>query len=395
MLIDFFRFLKGSVYFEAKGKFPERFLNLTAQNGINLWDTEPTSQGLKASMCVKDYKNIKILAKKSKVRLHILNKNGFPFIISKYFERIGLPIGGLLGLIIIFILSNFIWIVNVNGAETVSEKMIKDYLSKNNVSTGCYKSNIDSDAMKRDLLLNIDELKWASININGCVADIEVKEKVKKPKIEDTSAPCNIKAKRDGVITKIEAKSGKAVVLNGSGVVKNQLLVSGIIENSERNEYKYSYTHASAKVFADITEIRQIKINKNYNYSYLSGNNIKRNRINFLWLEFPVNLSFKTYENYIVDNSVESVILNQNILPIKIETQTTKEVLTERSEINKKQLSTVINNSSLLYEIFEKGDSKLKNKNLHVETNKNNYLCSVSYVFNENIAYSSEFSVTE
>ncbi len=154
-------------------------------------------------------------------------------------------------------------------------------------------------------------------NINGCVADIEVKEKVKKPKIEDTSAPCNIKAKRDGVITKIEAKSGKAVVLNGSGVVKNQLLVSGIIENSERNEYKYSYTHASAKVFADITEIRQIKINKNYNYSYLSGNNIKRNRINFLWLEFPVNLSFKTYENYIVDNSVESVILNQNILADK------------------------------------------------------------------------------
>ena len=89
------------------------------------------------------------------------------------------------------------------------------------------------------------------------------------------------------------------------------------------------------------------------------------------------------------------MILNQNILPIKIETQTTKEVLTERSEINKKQLSTVINNSSLLYEIFEKGDSKLKSKNLHIETNKTNYLCSVSYVFNENIAYSSEFSVTE
>ena len=50
MLVSIIRFFKGYVNFSASGKFPERFLNLTSHNGINLWNAVPCSGGLNASM---------------------------------------------------------------------------------------------------------------------------------------------------------------------------------------------------------------------------------------------------------------------------------------------------------------------------------------------------------
>ena len=38
MLLKIIRFLRGSVDFTASGKFPERFMNITAKNGVNLWN---------------------------------------------------------------------------------------------------------------------------------------------------------------------------------------------------------------------------------------------------------------------------------------------------------------------------------------------------------------------
>ncbi len=35
MLLKIIRFLRGSVDFTASGKFPERFMNITAKNGVN------------------------------------------------------------------------------------------------------------------------------------------------------------------------------------------------------------------------------------------------------------------------------------------------------------------------------------------------------------------------
>lgn len=62
MLLKVIRWSKGYVDFSASGKFPERFINLTTRNGINVWNLKPTEKGLTATMQVYDYKNIRSIA---------------------------------------------------------------------------------------------------------------------------------------------------------------------------------------------------------------------------------------------------------------------------------------------------------------------------------------------
>ena len=45
MLLKLIRWSKGYVDFSASGKFPERFINLTTRNGINVWNLKPTEKG--------------------------------------------------------------------------------------------------------------------------------------------------------------------------------------------------------------------------------------------------------------------------------------------------------------------------------------------------------------
>lgn len=89
MLMNIFRFIKGSVDFEGKGKFPERFLNLTVRSGINLWNARPVERGLRGSMTAADYRKIRPTARKAGVRLRVTKKRGLPFIAAKYRYRKG------------------------------------------------------------------------------------------------------------------------------------------------------------------------------------------------------------------------------------------------------------------------------------------------------------------
>ena len=71
MLLKVIRWSKGYVDFSASGKFPERFMNITAKNGVNLWNPVPKRNAISASMYLSDYKKIRILARKSRVKTRI------------------------------------------------------------------------------------------------------------------------------------------------------------------------------------------------------------------------------------------------------------------------------------------------------------------------------------
>ena len=101
MLLKIIRFLRGSVDFTASGKFPERFMNITAKNGVNLWNPVPKKNAISASMYLSDYKKIRILARRSRVKTRITAKHGLPFIINRYKKRTGLFAGAVCGIILL------------------------------------------------------------------------------------------------------------------------------------------------------------------------------------------------------------------------------------------------------------------------------------------------------
>lgn len=392
MLLKLTRWVRGYVDFCAYGKFPERFINLTSKNGIYIWNSKPTETGFSASMFLYDYKNIRTTARKSKLKTKVTKRNGLPFLIRKYNYRIGLLIGSVIGFLLILVLSNFIWSVEVTPTENISESTVIELLEENGVGVGAYKGNIDVQAVERNSILSCDKIGWMSINMTGNCISVKLIEKIPKPETPDEEIPCNIRASADGVITQIKANKGVTKVLKGSGVAKGELLVSGIVESKLET---LKYVRASAEVYADVNSEHVIKIPKSTVYNSISENKTDRHICRFICFEFPCTLNFNNYDDYLYQYQRENLYINQKKLPITIITQTQNEVIKKDETINKKQAEQIALDKAVLYEVFTKPDSVLKSRKIKITEDKNSFTAHVTYCFNENIAQTSEFSVTD
>ena len=392
MLLQIIRLIKGYVEFEAKGRFPERFINLTAQRGVGMWDAKPIAGGISGKMLLSDYKRLRPIAKIARLRPRVKARHGLPFVIKRHRGRFGLPMGAALGALLIAFLSQFVWTFEINGNKTVGDSAILEALSKNGLSTGTLKAGADIDRIKRETLLQIRELGWLSINMSGCNACVEVREKAPKPEVNTHQTPRNIKAGCDGVITDMKIREGECVVKKGSGVLSGDLLVSGVVETKQET---VRYVSSDADIFADVHSVKELKLPLITDYSSLSENKTQRKRFMLLNLSFPFTFSTESYEQSAYDFDEERFELNGVALPAGIKTETDCGLSTVRKAVTPAQAKKAAENLLMLYELFEKGESRFVGRNLTVKREKDGYYCAADYIFNENIAEPVDFSVEE
>lgn len=390
MLLKLLRYVRGSVGFCARGKFPERFLNLTAREGVALWNAVPVEGGLTACMSAADYRRIRPIARRAGVTARITRKKGLPFASRRLKGRMGLPIGAAAGIVLMLFLSCFIWSVQVVGAKNLSETTVKQALAEQGIKPGAWRFGIRADAVGRAVEMKLGKLSWISVNIVGSTVDAEIKERVEKPEIPDET-PCNIKAAKDGVITSINAAQGETKTSVGSGVRKGDMLVSGVMD-TERESVRY--LHAEAEIFADVTDRRQLRTERAFDYSYLSGETAERKLLRVLWLEFPVSAGFSGFERSVYSESNSALVLNGTALPLELCTQTEFEVNTVPAELDRPTAGELFKRELMIYELFERGESERKRRDITIREDETGFNCRADYVFNENIAESVEFSVT-
>ena len=392
MLMNIFRCVKGYVAFEGKGRFPERFLNLTVRSGVNLWDAQPLPGGLKGKLSLSDYRGIRPLARKAGLTLRVTERHGIPFLIARYRFRGGILVGAMLGAALLLFLSRFVWSVDIKGLSNVSASRLEAVLAENGLYQGRIKSGLDVNNVRRKTLLSVSELGWMSVNLDGCRAVVEVREKANKPPVNTHQNPRNVKAAADGVITDMRVHNGKSVVTEGSGVIKGELLISGV-SDTEQNTVRY--VCADAEVFANVNSKKEFLIPRSFDYYSLSENKSVRSRFGFLNLSLPAGFSLNNY-NYVAYTSDEkSLFLNDRILPVTLSEETAHELECQKADLSQKQAEQAAENELALYEIFEKGRSTVVSKKLKVIPKNGEYSCLAVYTFNENIAKPVDFSVKE
>lgn len=259
MIFGVLHFLFGFVRFTASGGFAERFINLCASMGIQLWTIRKRPYGLDASTTIDGYRKIKKAARMSGMKVRIKKKSGLPFICNKYESHTGLFVGLVAVLLVLTVMSNHIWVVNVNGNSAVDDEKIADVFSDAGLKIGVRKNKFDASDINSDAVLSIGELSWASINIDGSVAEIEVREALRRPNVEKSYGTSNIVARKDGQIEIIEPYKGSAAIKNGQTVMQGGLLVSGVTQ--VRNGMSV-FTDADGYVVARTTINVEVPIEK-------------------------------------------------------------------------------------------------------------------------------------
>ncbi len=348
-----YRFFCGILEVELSGVYPEKIFSLFASHKITVWNSRFIDKKIRLYITVRDFLKLPKILKKSGIRVHILNKKGFPFFINKYKKRFGIFIGVVLFFSILWIMSGYVWIMDVEGNKAVSDTQILNVCNELGIKVGSKRKAIDTKNKAQDLLLKIDELSWGSINIEGCRLTVNVTEV--KSKKEDNSVATNLKAKCDGVIKKIDVTSGNCVVKVGDIVKKGDILVSGIIENASDTKFVHSIGSIVAETEELITFeepfIKQVK--------YPTGEIKEKSVFEIFGMKFPLYLG-KTNGDFETKNNTEQLKLFSQSLPIKLHT---KKFVFIKNEIKKQSQEKVQENleNKLLKDKEQKG-YKLKEK---------------------------------
>ncbi|MEE1042623.1 MAG: sporulation protein YqfD, partial [Clostridia bacterium] len=240
-------YLKGYIHILIEGLFPERFINLSTKNKISLWNIRrKTNHSVTANIGINDFKKIRPFAKNSKCKIHILKKHGLQFFIYRHKKRKALIIGFAVFFIFLWFLTKFVWIIDITGNDKIPDKVILEYAKKAGLQTGMPIVKVDSSSIQNYIMTNMDEVSFVSVNKNGTIVSIDIREREEKREHFDKNTPSNIIASQSGVIESILVQSGTAAVKKGDVVYKGQLLVSGASDNKYLG-IKYSNSDADIK----------------------------------------------------------------------------------------------------------------------------------------------------
>ena len=229
MLTGLVNRLRGQVRVRAECAFPERVLNLCGAQDLAFWDLEwesPTAFTCRLSR--RDWKRLREAGKNLDCTFDLVGLEGAPYFLLRFRHRQALLMG-LVGCALgLFLGSFFIWDFQVEGNETVPTERILRALEKNGVRLGTFGLSLDGEDIRNHVLLDVPELSWIAVNVSGCRAEVQVRERTVPPAMVDRREPCNLVARRAGLVKKVQTIGGVACVVPGSAVTEGQILISGV-----------------------------------------------------------------------------------------------------------------------------------------------------------------------
>ena len=198
--------LQGQVRIRVETPFPERVLNLCGARNLAFWDMEWESEtAFTCRLNRRDYYALRRAVKQLDCRLTVVRKEGVPFFLGRFRRRHALLAGLTLCSALLFFGSFFIWDFTVEGNQRVTDEEILRALQRQGVGIGTFGISLDTEDIRNHVLLEIPELLWITVNVSGCRAYVEVRERVEAPEPVDEREPTNVVARRDGLILDIQA----------------------------------------------------------------------------------------------------------------------------------------------------------------------------------------------
>ena len=248
MLLRLVNALRGSVRLEVEGAFPERFLNLCAQRGILFWNVEwLETTRLRLTVTRRGSRQAAALGERTLCTVTPAGRKGMPYFLARFRKRYAFWVGMGLSMAAVCVLSSFVLTIEVKGNTNVSTAQILTELRRQGLGIGTFGPGLDERTVGNKVLLQLPQLSWLSINLYGTRAEVLVREAVEAPELVDAQEYGSVVARASGIVTRVEALTGEAVVKVGDTVLEGETLISGTV-------------HLEGPAYSDKPEIGQIQV---------------------------------------------------------------------------------------------------------------------------------------
>lgn len=226
-LFKLISYLFGHVFLVVKGNSLEKFINMAANRGIYLWDiTKLGANRIRVGVRLSGIRPLRHIARETACRFKIKSRVGIPFIVERMKKRKILVAGAFIFVIVLYILSSFVWFIEIEGNDKISGKDILLAVRQVGLSEGVWRGDIDTAVIEQAIKDKLPIVAWVGVFIEGTKVRIEIVEK-KIIGNEISDQPTHIVATKTGLLQGILVLSGQAVVAEGDVVEVGQVLISG------------------------------------------------------------------------------------------------------------------------------------------------------------------------
>lgn len=263
-------YFNGYILVRLESLHPEELINLCFSNNIILREIERKNYTTIIFKMKQDqFLLFKHIIRNTNSNARIIKKYGVNFTYNRISRRKFFLIGSIIFFALLFFFSSIIWSVNIQGNKTISASLINDTLRKSGLKKGIFKYNIDFRKVEENVIRNIKEVSIVKITIIGTKVNVEIVERTLPTKIFDKYSPTNIVATKEGIITKIVSLNGVPIVKCGDLVKVNQILISGMLSDSDSDINKPAHAMGiiNAKTWYEASE----ETKYNYKFEVLSG----------------------------------------------------------------------------------------------------------------------------
>ena len=250
-----FRIFSSNIKIRVSGRNINNFIKRIIKNNIKIVKLTPRSH--KEVDLIIDYNDLEEIEKyKTIYDIKIVRYYGKLHIIKFLKKNRFILLFLLLSMIIVFILSNMIFSVEVIHSNSKIIKLVTEELKDHGIKKYAFaKSYSEVEKIEKEILNNNkDNLEWLEIIRNGTKYTIRVEERIINKEI-DNNKNYDIVSSKNAVIRVIEAESGEKVRDINTYVKKGETIISAYINTP--SEEKILST-ARGKVIGEVWYIIDI-----------------------------------------------------------------------------------------------------------------------------------------
>lgn len=223
MILD--KLKAGKITIEVSSLMPEKILNILWHNGIytsNITKVNITTVRFQVPFAV--YRDVQHLVKKSKGKIRVIGKSDIIILLILMKRKISLCIGGGVFLLSLYLLSNYIWAIDIDTKNNLSPFEVRQELTSIGIKPGLKKGDINVYNIEKKLEDLSSEIMWVRARIEGSTLKVVVEEKVNPPS-RNKVMPEQVLAKMDGEVKRVFTFSGNSAVVPGDIVKAGDVLI--------------------------------------------------------------------------------------------------------------------------------------------------------------------------
>lgn len=222
----------GRLRAEVFGACPEAVINRCASAGIELGRTEYAGPcTLIINISQLDRGALEDICCSCGCEMKILSIFGGSRMKEKLLKRLPFLISAILICLCLVLSSLFVWDIDIVSDGECNEERILNVLSKNGLDIGSYWPGISPDMLRSELLTELPELSWMTVNVSGSRAMVLVKMREEVPEIFEEKKSADIVSSRSGRIVDMQVFNGNPLVRAGDEVSEGQTLIGGFAES--------------------------------------------------------------------------------------------------------------------------------------------------------------------